>query len=257
MNIETIQNDFIEAIFGGDKVPAASHVIGDDKLTAEQRFGIYSGSVHGILTQALGVTFPVCKSLVGDKFFDNMCSIFIDQYPPTTSFFAEYGNNLPKFLSTFEHVKDIPYLVDISHLEWARQIAWHEKNESESDFNKLAELTEEQQAKLKFTLSKTLRLIQSNYRIDDIWFAHQEDSELKLEDIDLNEAVKLFIWREHDIIKISLMSQNEDDSAFWDFLYSISKGSTLENLAEQFGDDLPQYLNQGIQSSWIQSFITT
>ena len=107
MDIKTLQEDFVSAIFGGDSSPATSHVMGDDVLTAEQRFGIYTGSVHGILTQALGATFPVCKSLVGDQFFDNMSKIFIDKHPPTTSFFAEYGDKFPEFLTTFEHVKDI------------------------------------------------------------------------------------------------------------------------------------------------------
>lgn len=254
MSIETMQADFIEAIFGGDKTPAASHVIGDEKLTAEQRFGIYSGSVHGILTQALGLTFPVCKALVGDDFFDNMCKIFIDKHPPTTSFFAEYGNKLPTFLSTFEPVKDISYLVDVTRLEWARHEVYHKQVQQGIDFDKLAEVTEEQQANLTFTLSETLHLLQSNYRIDDIWFAHQEDSEQKLEDIDIDEAVKLFIWKNKDIIKISLMNKDEDDSAYWDFIHSVSNGKTLEQLAEQVGEDLPRYLNQSIQNGWIRSF---
>lgn len=252
MSIKNIQDDFIEGIFGGDKEPAASHVIGDKKLTAKERFGIYRGSVHGILSQTLELTYPVCKSLVGDKFFDNMISIFIDKHPPNTSFFAEYGNKFPEFLSTFEHVKDIPYIVDVANLEWARHKIWHKKDKQATDFSKLSEITEEQQ--VTFTLSETVHLLQSKYRIDDIWFAHQDDSELKFDEINLNEAVKLIIWKEEGIIKISLMNQSADDSMFWGFLDSISKGSTLEELAEQFGGNLPQLLNQGIQSSWVQSF---
>lgn len=254
--IKTIQADFIDALFGGDIASAAKHVTADSTLTAEQRVGIYSGSVHGILTQALGLTYPVCKSLVGDKFFDNMSKIFINKYPPTTSFFAEYGNNLALFLSTFEPVKDIPYLVDIARFEWARQKVYHHKTNQQLDFKSLAEVTEEQQINLNFKLSKTLHLIQSDYRIDDIWFAHQEESELKLEDIDINEAVKLFIWKDKVSVKISLMSQTEEDSAYWDFLNAIEVGATLGDLAETFGEKLAEYLNQSIQNGWIRSFTT-
>jgi len=258
MNINKIQADFIEAIFGGDQTAATSHVISDETLTAEQRFGIYSGSVKGILTQALGATFPVCKALVGDQFFDNMSKIFIDKYPPTSCFFAEYGNNLPAFLASFDPVKDIPYIKDVARFEWARQEVYHQKIQHGIDLNKLADVTEEQQTKLTFSLSKTLHLIQSDYRIDDIWFAHQEDSGLKLEDIDLNKAVKLFIWKDKEAgresIKISLMSTTAEDSAYWDFLNAVSSGATLGSLAESFADKLPEYLNQGIQSAWIRSF---
>ncbi len=254
MCLEKLQKDFIEGIFGGDTEPAASHIIGDEKLSAKERFGIYRGSVHGILKQALGLTFPVCKQLVGETFFERMCGLFIDQYPPRTSFFAHYGNHFSSFLGDFEHVKDIPYLVDISRLEWARHSVWHETQHPVADFSGLATLKEEKQSLLVFTLSKTLHLLQSNYRIDDIWFAHQPDSDLELEEINLGEAVKLFIWKDNDIIKISLMNLDEDSDRYWDFLNAVQKGSTLKALAENFGSDLARFLNQGIQSGWIQSF---
>ncbi len=254
MDIKTFQGDFINAIFGGDKAPAISHVIGDDTLTAEQRFGIYSGSVHGILTQALGIMFPICKSLVGDDFFNNMCKIFIDKNPPNTSFFAEYGSQLPEFIGTFEHVKDLPYLQDVARLEWIRQVIWHEEESHSSDFSGLATLSEEDQSKVIFKLSKRMRLIKSDYRIDELWFAHQPDSEIELEDININKAVKLIIKRDQNIIKISTFSENETDSNFWDFLYAISKGNNLERLAEHFGESLGVHLNQGIQGAWIQAF---
>lgn len=254
MRLETIQKDFIDALFGGDKDAAAAHVIGDQILSAKERFGIYRGSVHGILKQALGLTFPVCKQIVGDTFFDRMCGLFIDQYPPKTSFFAHYGDEFYHFLMQFEPVNDLPYLPDVARLEWGRHAVWHEKAHEHVDFSGLAELTETEQAHVVFKLAKTLHLLQSNFRIDDIWFAHQQESDLKLEEINLNEAVKLFIWKDKDMIKISLMSLNEEDSIFWDFLNAIQKGSTLETLAEQFDADLPRLLNQGIESGWIQSF---
>ena len=168
IHLETIQKDFIEAIFGGDKSKAARHVLSDDKLDAEQRFGIYRGSVHGILTQAMGINFPVCKALVGDKFFDKMCTHFIDQYPPNTSFFAEYGNHFADFTKTFEHTQSIPYFHDMSRLEWARHDIWHQQEALAKDFSLLSELSEEEQSSVVFEIPKTLRLIKSEYRIDDI-----------------------------------------------------------------------------------------
>ncbi len=256
MRLESIQEDFIEALFGGDKANAARHVIGDDRLDAEQRFGIYRGSVHGILTQAMGTNFPVCKSLVGDKFFDQMCKHFIDQYPPNTSFFAEYGDRFSDFTRTFEHTQSIPYFHDISRLEWARHAIWHQQENNTFDLSSLTELSEKEQNKIVFKLADAVRLIKSEYRIDDIWFAHQsDDSEHEfLENIDVDQPVKLFIYKNDGIIKISIMNETEDDSIFWDFIYAISKEKNLENLAEEFGESLPVLLNQAIQGNWIKTF---
>jgi hypothetical protein len=256
MDIKVLQDDFIAGIFGGNKSPATSHVIGDDTLTAEQRFGIYKGSVHGILTQALGTMFPVCEALVGEEFFSKMCDLFVNEYPPKSSYFAEYGSDLPHFLSTFEHVKDIPYISDIARLEWARQTVWHAQDNQDVDFSSLATLDEDQQSKVIFQLSKKMRLIQSDYRIDELWFAHQDDSDISLENIDINHAIKLIISKDQSILKINLMSEDQNDSEFWDFLFAISKGSNLETLAEQFGESLGVHLNQGIQGTWIHSFTT-
>jgi len=255
MDIKTLQGDFIEGIFGGDKSSAEDHVIGDDILSAEQRFGIYKGSVHGILTQALGTMYPVCKALVGDEFFDNMCDLFVNDYPPKTTYFAEYGSNLAIFLSTFEHVKDIPYIVDMAKLEWARQLVWHSKDTETANFSALSELSDEQQSKLVFQLAKNMHLVESEFRIDELWFAHQPDSDIKLEDIDLNQAVKLIVRKGQGLLKISLMSEDENDSHFWDFLKAVSLGHNLEDLAEQFGETLGTHLNQGIEGGLIQSFI--
>jgi len=256
MDIKTLQGDFIEAIFGGDNSSAVSHVIGDDTLTAEQRFGIYKGSVHGILTQALGTMFPVCKALVGDDFFDNMCDLFINEYPPKTTYFAEYGSDLPTFLESFEHIKDIPYLVDVARLEWARQTVWHVSSVKATDFSALSKLDEEQQSKVIFQLAKNMHLVESKFRIDELWFAHQPDSDVKLEDIDINQAVKLIVRKDQESLKISIMSEDENDRDFWDFLHSISLGYNLERLAEQYGEALGNHLSQGIEGTWIQSFTT-
>jgi hypothetical protein len=253
-NIEGIQQDFIDAIFGGDKEPAASHVVGDEKLTAQQRLGIYKGSVHGILTQSLGITFSVCKALVGDDFFDKMTTLFVNKYPPMTTYFVEYGDKFPEFIENFEHTKSLPYLRDLTQLEWARQYVWHQQQAEPFDFSALAELTEEQQAKLSFNLKKTIHLIQSDYRIDDIWFAHQEGSNISFEDIKLDEAVKLILWKSDNEIKITLMNQNEADSLQWDFLQSLSQDATITDLAIKYTDRLPELLNMSIQSGWIESF---
>jgi hypothetical protein len=252
MRLEKIQTDFVTAIFGDKSESAISHVIGDDNLTAKQRLNIYRGSVHGILTQSLGLNFPVCKALVGDQFFDHMCDKFIDQFPPTSPFFSEYGNLLPTFLSEFEPAKSLPYLKDTSMLEWLRHKVWHQQYPETFDFSALAEIPEEQQANLKFELKKTMHLLQSDYRIDQLWFAHQDDSDLKLEEINLHESVKLLIWKDLDGIKI--ITADAEIGQFWDFLDALSKQKTVAQLATEFGEALPDLLNKGIQEGWIQSF---
>ena len=257
MYLEELQQDFINAIFEKNNSTAAKHVTGDDRLTSEQRLGIYRGSVHGILTSSLGVTFPVTKSLVGEKFFDKMCDVFIDQYPPTSPFFAKYGGDFPEFLALFEPAKSINYLSDVAALEWARHKVWHEVLLEPVDFSEMASLTEEQQTTVWFELKQSLRLIESEYRIDLIWFAHQDESSIKLEDVNIDEGVQLLVWKGLDGIKITQLDMaDQNNKDYWDFLTAISEQNNITQLAEKFGEHLPSLLNRCIQEGWIQSFNT-
>jgi len=265
MELEKLQRDFIAAIFNTDRTTAVNHVKGDDRLNADQRLNIYRGSVHGILTKSLGETFPVCKQLLGEEFFDKMCDRFIDQYPPNSPFFLHFGSNLALFLREFDPVKTLPFISDVAAFEWSRHEIWRQTSNKPFDFSQIANLTEKQQASLIFTLSPSLHLFHSKYRIDHIWFAHQDDSDIKLEDIEINEEINLLMWKHHDG-KNSLLKVANYESAlaidgvsfntkdYWSFLQAIVNKSNITDLATQFEDKFPELLNNSIQDGWIESF---
>ncbi len=270
MKLEKIQQDFIAAIFNTDRETALEHIEGDENLGAHQRLGIYRGSVHGILTQSIGDTFPVCKALVGEDFFDKMCDLFIDEYPPTTAFFSRYGDKFPLFLSSFKPLSTIPYIKDVAAFEWSRHTLWQKQSSEHFDFSIIETLDDAQQAKIVFHLSPTLHLIHSKYRIDLIWFAHQNHSDIKLEDIDIETEINLLMWKSKDSIKIAnyendnlevgeSSSENTIDNGssnlhYWHFLKAISNNSNITDLATEFGSDFPNLLNRSIEDGWIDSF---
>jgi hypothetical protein len=268
MKLEKIQQDFIAAIFNTDRDTAIAHVEGDNRLDASQRLGIYRGSVHGILTQSLGDTFPVCKALVGDEFFDKMCDIFVDKHPPTTPFFSHYGDKLSTFLGNFDPVNSIPFLKDVAELEWSRHMLWQQASKEPFDFSQIASLNEEQQANIVFHISSNLHLITSDYRIDHIWFAHQDDNDNQLEDINIESEteVNLLIWKTDNSIRMvnfetnttnnlsHNFSDNFTDQDYWRFLNSVSDKTKITELASEFEAIFPELLNKGIQDGWIESF---
>jgi hypothetical protein len=257
MSLEKIQEDFIAAFFSQNLQDAATHVKGNDTLSAEQRIGIYRGSVHGILTQALETTFPVCKMLLGEKFFNAMCDIFIDTHPPSSPFFADFGAGLGRFLDGFEPAQSVPFVADMARMEWLRKESWNSKPAPASDFTQLMETAESDYATLTFSLNPSLQLFQSNYRIDLLWSAHQydnqDDIDAALEAINMEESVKLAIWKLTSELAIFDFTKNE---TLWDFLQAISKQASLEQLAIDFGDKLPAHLSSSIQHGWLQSYQT-
>ena len=266
MNLEKLQNDFIAAIFNQDRDTALKYIQTDKRLDAKQRLGIYRGSVHAILTQSLGDTFPVTKALLGEEFFDKMCDLFIDKYPPSTPFFSHFGDNLALFLSDFEPVKAISFIADMAAFEWSRHKLWQQLPSQAFDFSQIASLNEEQQTKLIFHLNPTLHLFQSNFRIDLIWFAHQEDNDIELDEIDINADINLLIWKSDNSIKIAnfetntlieneYISENSfTNKEYWDFLNDVSKAINITELAAKYSEKFPDLLNKGIQDGRIESF---
>lgn len=270
MKLDKLQQDFIAAIFNTDRETALDYVQGDDRLDASQRLGIYRGSVHCILTQSLGNTFPVCKELLGEEFFDKMCDRFIDKYPPSTPFFSHYGDNLSTFLNDFDPVKTISFISDVAAFEWSRHKLWQQIPSKPFDYSQIATLNEEQQAKIVFKLSRSLHLFQSDYRIDLIWFAHQDGSDIELEDIEINTEINLLMWKGNKTIKIANLvtddsadkdvsfsnnfSDNFTNKEYWKFLKAVSNKLNITELAAEFDAQFPDLLNKSIQDGWIESF---
>lgn len=278
MKLEQLQQDFIAAIFNQDRETALDYIKGDDRLDASERMGIYRGSVHGILTQFLADTFPVCKALLGDEFFDKMCDRFIDQHPPSAPFFSHYGDKLPLFLNDFDPVKSIPFISNTAAFEWSRHTLWQQTPSDPFDFSQIASLSEEQQATVVFHLNRSLHLFQSNYRIDLIWFAHQDNSDIQLETIDIDSEINLLMWKGDNSIKIANIetddltheelklskssgdnlsdkfSNNFTNKEYWHFLKAISEKKNITDLAINFGEKFPELLNHSIQDGWIASF---
>ncbi|RTZ64678.1 MAG: DUF2063 domain-containing protein [Aquificaceae bacterium] len=248
MNLKDLQNDFVDAFFGAE-IDVDKYIISDDSLTAKQRFGIYKGSVHGVLTQALADMYPVCKELVGDKFFDHVTSKFINQNPPRSAFFADFGEGFSDFLANFEAAKSVAYLADTARLEWLRHTAWNSKNQEPSDFTTLGNYSEEQQLAMSFSLPETASLLQADYQVEQLWQAHQEANDLDLEKIDLFKHLNLLVWRTDYTIYMQELSTQQID-----FLHAVQQNMPLSALAEQFTEHLADLLSTALGNGWIRSF---
>lgn len=248
--LAALQTSIISGIFDRKQLAAASlRVKNQGELTAEQRLGIYRGSVHGILTQALADTFPVCKALVGETFFDRMTDVFIDQAPPNTPFFSEYGSDFSAFLSDFHAVQSIGYMKSVAALEWARSQAWHGINQEASDFSLLGQLPPEEQLACFFELPSSAQLLSLEHDAEKIWLAHQADNDVNLSDVDINQAKQLLIWRQARQVLMSDLSSDQ-----FAFLQAVQEGKTLNELAVLFAETLSERLTESIQHGWVIAF---
>lgn len=248
--LAALQSSIIKGIFDRKQLPSASLCVKDQgELTAEQRLGIYRGSVHGILTQALADTFPVCKALVGETFFDRMTDVFIDQAPPSTPFFSEYGRGFSAFLDEFHAVQSIPYLKDVAALEWSRNQAWHGINQAVSDFSLLGQLPAETQLSCCFEMPDSAQLLSFAHNAEQIWLAHQVENTIDLSAVEIDVKTQMIVWRYERQVMMSSLTESQ-----YTFLQAVQENKNLGELAALAGESLSVLLAETIQQGWIIAF---
>ena len=252
MALHELQQQFVEAIFGGGRDSIAGQVVSQGTLDARQRVGIYRNSVHGTLGKYLASLYPVCHALLGEQFFSHLADAYIDARPPDNPFLPEYGAEMEVFMQSHEYMQSVRWIADMARLEWARHRAWHGINQAGADFSRLANLSEEEQARVCFELPGSACLLESTFALQAVWMAHQPEDhpdKLPLEQIDLQQACQLLIWRSgRRLQQVSLTSTQ------FAFLHSVRQNLPLQALGEHYQEQLPGLLSQAIQQGWLISF---
>ena len=136
------------------------------------RFGIYRNNIYRSLAGVLEAAFPTVHNLVGDENFAVLARRFIAEYPPHRPQLFAYGGDFAAFLAGFAPaVGELPFLPDLARVEWAVNEAYFEADAETLNAEQLAGLAPERYAGLRLGLHPTVRLIQSDWPVWDLWGA--------------------------------------------------------------------------------------
>ena len=253
--LHDMQNYFVNAIFDGAEGSPIHDFIGEqNNRSIEAQIAIYRGSIFGGLIKALAETYPVCKKLVGEKFFDTMVCHFLKKFPSLSPDLNDYGVELADFIESFSPAASLPYLADVARLEWAWNIAFSGADTTAGDFFRLAELTPEQQLAIRFLLPEDSTLLAFEYPIYRIWQVNQDDYEGDGE-VDLDDgACHLLIWRYEFSMRIDVLDEPQ-----WLFLRRVREGNLFSTICEdlicKYGNvDIGNLLSTSIQKGWVTGF---
>lgn len=173
---------------------------------ASARFAIYRNNVAASLINALADTFPVCRELVGEEFFQMMALEFVRAHPPKTRILAYYGDVFPDFVRGFAPAATAPYLADIARLEYHRVFAYHAADDvssaGEAITNALSNA--DRTAVLRFKLHASVKVVPSQFAVFSLWAAHQDA--FGIESVDPDMAETAFIFRRGLDVQTMLIS---------------------------------------------------
>lgn len=136
------------------------------------RFGIYRNNIFKSLTGVLEAAFPTIRNMVGDENFAVLARRFIAAHPPQRPQLFAYGGDFAAFLAGFAPaVGELPFLPDLARVEWAVNEAYFEADAETLNAGQLAGLAPERYAGLRLGLHPTVRLIESDWPVWDLWGA--------------------------------------------------------------------------------------
>ena len=260
IGLRELQQRFSAAMFADDQqLPQAIDALApwlDTKpgLSTATHIGIYRSSIHGQLSAALGDIYPVCKRLVGERFFAALCGPYVISEPSTEPDIGGFGAGFAAHIAAIDATAAVPYLADVARLEWAWHRVFHGPDQQPMDMQALAWVPAESQRRLQFQPPANSWLIDSDYPVHTIWQRNQLDWDGE-EGIDLNDGgVHLLVWRSGNEMRMDPL-----DEAQWQVLTLLAEGLDLDGLGARLGEQAPEVdvaivLPKLLQNGWIGSF---
>ncbi|WP_111731795.1 DNA-binding domain-containing protein [Roseovarius amoyensis] len=168
------QSGFHDALLDAER-PVPKGLTDGHGRPAGKRFDIYRNNVAVSLTEALELSFPCVRRLIGEENFKRVAGVFLRRHPPRTPMLMQYGADFPTFLEGFEPLSHLGYLPDVARLEQALRLSYHAADAAPADAEQLARIPPEALADTRMELAPAVRLVRSNWPVHAIWAFNMED----------------------------------------------------------------------------------
>ena len=233
-----------------DDSVAARYIV-DDGLAAERRLSVYRNTFASNLANALRLSYPAVRRLVGDEFFEGAATIFMHERPPVSAYLDEYGAQFAEFLARFPPAASLAYLADVARLEWAVNRALHAPDAEPLDVTRLAALEQNDHDHVRFVPHPSVSLVSANYPVDAIWRAVLAQDDTALAAIDLAAgAVWLLVQRLATGVEVTRV-----DERAWRFAAELFAGRPLgAGLSDAVNLDAPSLLAEHIAAGRFIAF---
>jgi Putative DNA-binding domain len=218
LSLRELQLAFCGSITGFASNDLLSLIVGDG-FAPDERFSIYRNNVLSRLSETLREAFPVVRQIVGPLFFDYAAHTFIEGHLPSEACLATYGTAFPTFLKSFSAVSQLPYLPDVARLELSISQVVRAAPEVWQPISLLRDLRGDP-ALVRLRLTQCVQFLASEFRIDQIWIAHQENSDSMNWHID-SGAANLSIHA-CESLRLNILPRGT-----WEFRSCLADGNTL------------------------------
>ncbi len=173
-------------LLAGQEVPQplTKWCTGESAATAA-RLSTYRGTAQWTLVNALRLSYPAVRQVVGAEFFDAVAADFVRIAPPATAYLNDYGAAFARFVAELPATASLSYMSDLAALEWAVNRALHAPDVPGLDPQRLQALEPAAVAQLCFRAHPGVSVLLLRFPAERIWQAVLERDEAGMRDIDL------------------------------------------------------------------------
>ena len=112
-SLRELQSQFMGALLD-ETVEKASHWVKSSEIPTENRIGIYRGNVRANFLDALRLTFPVARRLVGEDYFNHTARGFHRRHPSQCGDLHPAGRTFAEYLAVLHAADEYRYLKDVA-----------------------------------------------------------------------------------------------------------------------------------------------
>jgi len=214
-------------------------IVGDERMTALARAGIYANSYFYRLLETLREDFPVTLAVAGDDEFHNLVTGYLVDYPPSEPSLLYAGRYLADYLGSSPIIARWPFIADLARLERGLIDSFHASDAPSLDRFALQSIPPDTWPVLRFKLHPAARLLKLQWRVDEIVRAFEQK---RGQPPVVAEPVMLIVCRKQaqtfyrpaeplEAVALSLIEQGSDFAA------------VCEAISAATNDDLPQLIN--------------
>ncbi|MBI2753746.1 MAG: putative DNA-binding domain-containing protein [Betaproteobacteria bacterium] len=231
-----------DARHAADAVP----LFRDPPALARERLSVYRSNVHANCAKALAGAYPIVRAIVGEDFFEGLAREYARAHPSSSGDLNEYGAELAVYVAEFMHTQDLPYLPDVTRMEWLAHRAYYAADAPPFELARLAAMAPEVYPALRPVLAPPCALLESRWPLARIWLVHQDDYEGEVQ-VDLHAGPdRILVHRARWHARVTPLSRGE-----YRFLAGVRDGAALGEVLEAAVADDPEFDAGTALACWV------
>ncbi len=167
--LRELQRSFAAAIAEGKGLSAVTSMQGGSSWRS---LALYRRLIRNNYVQALTITYPVLRRLIGGRYFSVFARGYLKRYPSTSGDLFAYGWYFPLFLRQLESPR---LLVDLARLEWACHELHQAADSPLPSQERIHVMAMVDPSAVTFRLNPAVQLLRCSLPVHRVWHALQPD----------------------------------------------------------------------------------